>query len=302
MDKHLRLKCKIGEIEFEAEGNPEDVERQREVFSSSILPLAVQAMMQTKSLGAYIDNPIVKELPLEEKVNTEYSEKIQKMSINEFLKSKGFVSQIDIAIGLIYYFERIKNIGSFNSEDLKRYFSDAKIPVPSNPSDVINKLIGKTYIMGAEEKGKYKLTMTGEEYVEKFVPKESKQRKSSSKSNRKGLKQDTIYKDLNADDLHLNKYPEIKKLDGFKKQMMLTLYIVSEEGIGEAFGTVDVQHIMTDVLGLPATKDQVNGVFKREKTWFADVPSEDNKKIVRHRLLVGAKDFAKEIIDSQEVV
>lgn len=299
MDKHLRLKCKIGEIEFEAEGNPEDVERQREVFSSSILPLAVQAMMQTKSLGTYIDNPIVQELRLEEKANTEYSEKIQKMSINEFLKSKGFVSQIDIAIGLIYYFEIIKNIGSFNSEDLKRYFSDAKIPVPSNPSDVINKLIGKTYIMGAEEKGKYKLTMTGEEYVKEFVPKESKQRKNSTKSNRKGQKQETIYKDLNADDLHLNQYPEIKKLDSFKKQMMLTLYIVSKEGIGEAFGTVDVQHIMTDVLGLPATKDQVNGVFTREKTWFADVPNEDNKKIIRHRLLVGAKDFAKEIIASQ---
>lgn len=301
MDKHLRLKFKIGEIEFEAEGNPEDVERQREVFSSSLLPLAVQAMMQTKSLEAtYIDNPIVQELPLEEKETTENLNKIQKMSINEFLKFKGFVSQIDIAIGLVYYFEIIKNSGSFSSEDLKRYFSDAKIPVPSNPSDVINKLTGKTYIMGTEEKGKYKLTMTGEEYVEEFVPKENKQRKSSSKSNRKGQKQETIYKDLNADDLHLNKYPEIKKVDSFKKKMMLTLYIVVEEGLGDIFTTADVQHIMTNVLGLPATKDQVNGVFTREKTWFADVVSEDNKKIVRHRLLVGAKDFAKEIIDSQE--
>lgn len=301
MDKHLRLKFKIGEIEFEAEGNPEDVERQREVFSSSLLPLAVQAMMQTKSLEAtYIDNPIVRELPLEEKETIENLDKIQKMSINEFLKSKGFVSQIDIAIGLVYYFEIIKNSASFSSEDLKRYFSEAKIPVPSNPSDVINKLTGKTFIMGADEKGKYKLTMTGEEYVKKFVPKENKQRKSSPKSNRKGQKQETIYKDLNADDLHLNKYPEIKKLDSFKKQMMLTLFIVSEEGVGETFATVDVQHIMTDVLGLPATKDQVNGVFTREKTWFTDAVSEDNKKIVRHRLLVGAKDFAKEIINSQK--
>lgn len=301
MDKHLRLKFKIGEIEFEAEGNPEDVERQREVFSSSLLPLAVQVMMQTKTLEAtYIDNPIVQELPLEEKENTANLDKIQRMSINEFLKFKGFVSQIDIAIGLIYYFEIIKNSDSFSSEDLKHYFSDAKIPVPSNPSDVINKLTGKTYIMGAEEKGKYKLTMTGEEYVEKFVPKENKQRKSSTKSNRKGQKQETIYKDLNADDLHLNKYPEIKKLDSFKKQMMLTLFIVSEEEIGEAFSTVDVQHIMTDVLGLPATKDQVNGVFTREKTWFADAASEDDKKIVRHRLLIGAKDFAKEIINNQK--
>ena len=217
-----------------------------------------------------------------------------------FYLFKGFVSQIDIAIGLVYYYEIIKNSGNFDREDLKRYFSNAKIPVPSNPSDVINKLTGKTYIMEAEEKGKYKLTMTGEEYVEKFASKENKQRKSSTKSNRKGQKQETIYKDLNADDLHLNKYPEIKKLDSFKKQMMLTLFIVSEEEIGEAFATVDVQHIMTDVLGLPATKDQVNGVFTREKTWFADVVSEDNKKIVRHRLLVGAKDFAKEIINSQK--
>ncbi len=301
MDKHLGLKFKIGEIEFEAEGNPEDVERQREVFLSSLLPLAVQAMIQTKSSErTYINNPVVEELPLEEKGNIENLDKIQRISINEFLKLKGFSSQIDIAIGLIYYFETVKHRGSFSSEDLKGYFSDAKIPVPRNSSDVISKLIGKTYIMGTEEKGKYKLTISGEEYIEKFVPKESKQRKSSPKSTRKGQKQETIYKDLNADDLHLNQYPEIKKLDSFKKQMILTLYIVSEEGIGEAFATVDVQHIMTDVLGLPATKDQVNGVFTREKTWFADVISEENKKIVRHRLLVGAKDFAKEIIDSQE--
>ena len=78
--------------------------------------------------------------------------------------------------------------------------------------------------------------------------------------------------------------------------MMLALYIVSIEDGRDAFSALDVQYILTDILGLPATVNQVQGVFARNPRWFQNVEDEANKKSIKHRLLNGAKDFAKQLI------
>lgn len=57
---------------------------------------------------------------------------------------------------------------------------------------------------------------------------------------------------------------------------------------------------MTDKLGLPATIDQVNGIFQRNKKWFADVEDEINKKSKKHKLLLGAKEYAQSVIDKAQ--
>ena len=43
-----KVKFKIGEIEFEAEGSSEVVERERNVFLNSLLPAAVDAIVRTR--------------------------------------------------------------------------------------------------------------------------------------------------------------------------------------------------------------------------------------------------------------
>lgn len=55
--------------------------------------------------------------------------------------------------------------------------------------------------------------------------------------------------------------------------------------------------MITDILELPATTNQVHGVFNRNSIWFTAVEDETNKKSIKYRLLTGAKDFAKLIID-----
>ena len=77
--------------------------------------------------------------------------------------------------------------------------------------------------------------------------------------------------------------------------MLLILYIITNEGKGEWFTTTDVLCLMTDIFGEAATKDQVNGVFKREKRWFKFEYIDGNKKLVRRKLLNEAKEFAQSL-------
>ena len=46
MENHVKFK--IGEIEFEAEGSAEVVERERNVFLNVLLPAAVDAIVRTR--------------------------------------------------------------------------------------------------------------------------------------------------------------------------------------------------------------------------------------------------------------
>jgi len=303
VDNQLRVRFKIGEIEFEAEGSANDVERERESFKNTLLPLAIDAMVRTRGVVAetqYIEaaeRPAVLSAHATETAytNTTSTVDLSRTSLNEFLKAKGFKSKIDFAIGLAYYFEIGKGCSNFSSDELKGYFNAAKETPPLNPSDVINKLVVKAYITQASEKGRYQLTRTGIDFVEQFVALAKADKRTSSKKARTNAV--SVFDSLNADDLNLKNYPEIKAQDAFIKQMLLTLYIICNERHGDAFSTVDVQCLMTDKLGLPATKGQIQGVFDRNKSWFTDVTDEANKKSIKHRLLTGAKDFAKSIID-----
>ena len=46
----LKLKYKVGEIEFEVEGPAEVVEQQRVNFMNAVLPAAVEAMVRTQTV------------------------------------------------------------------------------------------------------------------------------------------------------------------------------------------------------------------------------------------------------------
>lgn len=294
MENQLRIKFKIGMIEFEAEGSTEAVEKQREAFESMLLSKA-EAISNTGSLympAQTLGISSAATVPVLDAGMHSY----ENLSVNEFLKSKNFSSQIDIAIGLIYFNEKYKDAADVSSDELKSYFKSAKIQVPKNPSDIINKLVGKSFIMEADEKGRYKLTRNGESFVESYVPKPTKEKKSGTKKTHKKI--ESAFANITADSLNLQSYPEVKNFKDFKDQMMLALYIVSIEDGRDAFSAFDVQYILTDVLGLPATVNQVQGVFSRNPRWFQNVEDEANKKAIKHRLLNGAKDFAKQLIQA----
>ncbi|MEO3944058.1 hypothetical protein [Gorillibacterium sp. CAU 1737] len=75
------------------------------------------------------------------------------------------------------------------------------------------------------------------------------------------------------------------------------MFIIFNEGKGDSFSVSDIQFILTDIFGLPASIDQINGVFKHNKNWFKSEQDPVNKKALRKKLLEGAKDYAIGIID-----
>ncbi len=94
----------------------------------------------------------------------------KKLSIKEFLITKKLDDDVKRTLAVSYFIEHMENIKPFNTEDLKKAFRLAKIPLPSNVNDKINMNIRTGRIMEAEEKKDSKkaweLTATGEIFVE----------------------------------------------------------------------------------------------------------------------------------------
>lgn len=101
----------------------------------------------------------------------------KQQSLREFLNEKKPVTANDRGLSIAYYYETVKGYESFNAEDIKAGFRDARIAPPKNPNDVVNKNIAKAYMMDAEQakdgKKAWVLTGTGLEAVEKGFGKES---------------------------------------------------------------------------------------------------------------------------------
>jgi hypothetical protein len=313
-----RVRFKIGEIEFEAEGSAEIIERERSEFMSKLLPAAVDAIVRThgaEQRTQYIDAqespallaeettvaPIMPE-PKSDVTPTDLS----RTNLASFIKNYGVLNDQDFTLIAANYNEKKYGTSFFTSESIKNYYAEARRSEYSNRSELIYQLAKKGYIMdNPSANGKlpkqYILTTEGIAYVETYKPKEEsgEKKKASSKQKKTGSTMNlSIYKGLNLDELNLKSYPEVKSLNTFKKRMFLVMYIVTSEGKGEFFSVTDIQYLMTDLLGLPATIGQINGIFKKNRAWFK---SEHNKKAVRRKLLEGGKDFAKGIIDTLAV-
>lgn len=94
----------------------------------------------------------------------------KKVSLKEFLTTKNVDSDVKKALAIAYFVEYIEYISPFNTDDLKKFFRLAKMPLPQNLNDKINSNIKKGYIMEVEEskdsKKAWELTNTGEKFVE----------------------------------------------------------------------------------------------------------------------------------------
>ena len=100
--------------------------------------------------------------------------------------------------------------------------------------------------------------------------------------------------------LNLKNYPDVKSLKEFKEKMMTILYIITNEKAGEWFTTTDALCLMTDIFGEAATKDQVNGVFKREKLWFKAENVDGSNREVKRKLLNKGIEYAQSLVGGTE--
>lgn len=312
MSDVLKLKYKVGGIEFEAEGPAEAVEQQRINFMNAVLPAAVDAMVRTQSVinhQSYIESAVQPAL-LEAGSSNELittpnqpENAFSRTSLASFLKKYGTLGDQDFTLFAAYFDEKKNGTKAFSSENVKQYYQEGRRSPYSNNSMLLRSLAQKGYIMdtATPEDGKtgkyYMLTEDGISYVETYTPKEISEEKKKPRSR---IKKSTPniseeYTSITADDLNTKNYPAVKSLSGPKEQVIMAMYIVTKEGKGEWFTVDDVIHLLVNIFELPANTDMVNGVFKRNKSMFASEKDPANPKAFRKKLLSGAKDFAESI-------
>lgn len=90
-------------------------------------------------------------------------------SLREFLNEQSLKSANDRALAIAYFLETNKGYESFNADDIKDGFRQARIPSPKNPNDIINKNIAKGLMMDSESskdgKKAWVLTASGEKLM-----------------------------------------------------------------------------------------------------------------------------------------
>lgn len=307
----IRVKFEIGDIKFEAEGSADLVERERSIFTTKLLPSAVEAIVRTRGITQAVQYIESAEQPAQllagEKIvenpdllsEQRFDEAYSRTSLASFLKKYRSLTEQDFAL-LSAYFDEIKNnTPYFTKDDLEKYYDEARRTKPSNISMSLTRLAEKGLIMDAtdvEQKTPkpYRLSIDGIEYIKTYKPKEEKEKKTA-KVHKPRTKAKSDYAGINCDELNLDKYPKVKTLKDFKEKMMMILYIITNEGKGEWFTVADVLCLVTDIFGEAATKNQVNGVFRREKLWFKAESIEGNSKEVKRKLLNRGIEFAKSL-------
>ena len=92
------------------------------------------------------------------------------LSPKEFILSRTASGAIETTFLLCCYAERVQGAESFGVADIEELFRAARLPVPSNINDCINKNIAKGYITEAKDKKNGKkawvVTLTGEQTFE----------------------------------------------------------------------------------------------------------------------------------------
>lgn len=164
MNTSLKVEFRIGEIEFKAEGDPVDVEKQRESFVNTLLPLAVDAMVQTRGTivgkQQYIQTTNMQALPnditaseytlpenaesIPEVSNVNGNVDFSRESLNTYINKLGNITDQEFIV-LASYFAETKNgqIISITSETVKQYYEEARRAKYSNPSQLLTELTKK---------------------------------------------------------------------------------------------------------------------------------------------------------------
>ena len=310
MENQLKLKIRIGQVEFEAEGDTNAVTEQRDVFIQSIVPAAssfldkIQCLEKARTVESPISNQIAQgdvTTPALPYSNTANNIDWSRTNLVTFLDDYGELTDRDFVLFAAYYNEQ-KNQDSnyvFSIESVKKYYNDGRRPSYSNNSQLLNMLAKAGLIIDAPNAEnnlpkQYIISQKGYKYITNYEPK-NKSDKKTKKTVVTKKKIDSVYSSLNADDLNLPNYPIVKNLKTSTEQLFLAMYIITAEKKGEWFKNSDIEYIMPNLFDVHVTKDSVSNAF-RQKSWFDTKKAEDDAKSLTHRLLAQAQDFAEKII------
>lgn len=295
-----KLRLKFGNMEFEIESDSETVEKERKSFLE-----ALPAIISLSSNFIIVDNQKQSETLDGTKLvedNATNVHRLPNMNINIFISEKGFSTENDMCLGVIYFMNTYENVDIVNTNSLKERMKSAKLILPKNSSQCFGALTQKGFIQpnGENEKGlkSYYITQQGKDYIDGYVKKEKK--KSLGKRN--SSKQiESRYATVTREDLKLDQYPNINELKSTKDKVMTIMYVFAAEQKGEYFTTNDVIYVMSNLLNEKVTKDMAQGLFKNKSTskYFNKRNFQESSKVYEYKLLsIGEKYIEETILKS----
>lgn len=300
-----KIHIKLGPIEFEAEGDSELIERERAQFFT-LLPQAISAV-----------SPVVPSVlpPLEIKNEENYSEvnssrpslieqvKTDKdfQGLVDFLNQKKFSTGVELVMGVAYYLQFIENLDTFSSRDIEKGLEENHQNRPNNIPQALNQNIKKGYLREGREKKEglktYCVLERGKNWCENYIGSAtSAKKKTVHAKSQKKLAESTLIQ-ISLDELNLDKYCSIDKLEKFNEQVLVVMLIYTQEKSIEYFSFYDIVSVFKTKFKLKATTRQVRYVFDSGGTMF---DKKVEKKIVLHKLMSRGIKEAERIIQEQK--
>jgi len=163
MTEKYRIRIKQGEVEIEVEGDKEFVEKHIEKFKEEI-------PNSTKELPPE-EKTVIPESPPRAKLE------IEKLSLAEFYKQKQPKDHNETVVVFAYWLTKKENKEEFPTKDISSCFDVARISKPKNVTQHIKAVSSgkKAFLTTGSKKGLWKLTLTGEEFVEKELPRKGEE-------------------------------------------------------------------------------------------------------------------------------
>lgn len=273
-------------IEFEIESDPETIEKERKAFLETLPTITVLAnnkiYEENNTEVELIDESKVKYLPAQTKNIT--------TNLNIFLHEKGFSSDIDKCLAVIYFMNEVENVESVNNQIIKERMQKAKLIIPKSISVALNGLTVKGFIQLLEQDGNkgmnYYITQEGIKYIEEY---EKKDKKGKSMRKNKTTKKNIAnrYSFLTKEMMNLEQYPEFSKLKSSKDKIMLIMYIMKEIDKGEYFTITELEYIISKIFNDKLSTDTIKGVFKNQSSakYFDKRNVENNNKVNEYKML-----------------
>ncbi|MBN1431759.1 MAG: hypothetical protein JW931_03205 [Methanomicrobiaceae archaeon] len=299
-----RVHIKLGPIEFEVEGDIDLIEREREQFFS-LLPQAISAVSPVVDKAQIIeasgeiielDNSHDLSIPLLPENAKSYE------SIVSFLKGKGFNTDLERVLGVAFYIDQMEGNNYFTSKEIGEKFSEARLSKPKNINDAINRNISKGLMWESDEKKNglksFYITNDGIEFCQNYIPSEVKNPKKSAKAQKSRSVKDSELLSIPLDGLHLENYCDISSLEKTNEQILVMIYLYTNEGKGEFFSYNDIVSVLKIKFRISITQRKVRYFFDNAGAKF-DKKIENGKAYYKI-MASGIKEAQKIIADQQE--
>jgi hypothetical protein len=295
----------MGPIEFEAEGDSDIIEREREKFFS-LLPQAITAVSSVVAKPSQIIEAASRIEDVEESNNSnsvlpnmkELPSNID-ISIANFLNEKKFGMQVEEVMGVAYFIDIVEKNGPFTSKDIEDKLMDARHDKPSNISQYINMNIKKGFLREcSEKKGNLKTFSVldkGIQWCESYISKQKNQTKKVNKS--KHVVIDSKLLSIPINELNLDRYCDVANLEKFNEQMLVVMLMYTNEKDIDYFSYNDIVSVFKNKFKISTTRRKVRYAFDSGRTMFDKIV---DKGIVCHKLMSSGIKEAERIVAAQK--